>query len=169
MPRSNEAGVIFPVFIRPGIDVGGTVGPHVRGREWTSDGYVHSQTLSVGPERDRDVPRSPTGSRTENPLLLENRRQKALGADPLDQVPHAVMPHDVVPVPSAAPGVIAVTIKVLLAEGAGAAVRNNPEAQTVGDGHLEDLGPHHAVRTLHRGGDSRDKRASVGLGNPKEA
>src|SRR5271155_2390832 len=63
-PRSNEAGVIFPVFIRPGIDVGGTVGPHVRGREWTSDGHVHSQTLSVGPERDRDVPRSPTGSRT---------------------------------------------------------------------------------------------------------
>jgi hypothetical protein len=142
--------------------------PEAESAKRASDRDINRQTTTTRPQRESDIPRTTTRSGAKDALLLQDWVKKTLITEPFDQVADTVVPHDHIPIPSAARGVIAENIDGLLAQGTGSAGRHNFNAKTVGDRNLEVVGLHDSIRPVQVGRDGRQESPSMRLSYAKE-
>jgi len=157
------------VLVVEGVSLCRVLGTKTSGAERAGDCHIHRKALPPTPNTDRDVPWPTTRGGPKNVLLLKRVSEHGLLTKPANQVAHAVVSHDDIPVPSAARGVVAENINGLLAHRAGGARRHNRHTEPVGDRDPKVLGLHDGVHSVDVGGDSRHEGPSVGLRDAKKA
>jgi hypothetical protein len=151
------------------VGVGGGGGPKTGDAKRAGDRNVDRQALTATPHRESNIPRAAPRSGTQDTFLFEPGVQETLLTHLLDKVTDTVVPNDNVSIPTAATGVIAESVKGLLAERAGEDARNNRVTKAVGHGCPKNPGAHNRVVPVLTRRDGRHESAGVWLEKTDES
>ena len=104
---SAELLVVLAVLVDIAVGVSRVLGPHPKNGERAGDSHINSQWPASAPIGQSHITRARLGIGEDVPHLDDGREQT------LQQVPNTIVSHNVIPVPSAAGGVIAKFIDCL--------------------------------------------------------